>query len=211
MPDKQGRDFDAAAAGWDDEPRRVQLARDIAAAIRTAISLEPQWDVLDLGCGTGLLTLALRPWVKSITGIDSSVGMLAALEAKVCSSGVDNVDWQRVDLDSAEPLPGRYHLIVSAMTLHHIRDVPAMLKRLSAALHPGGWVALADLTPEGGQFHDDNTGVFHFGFDPAAFEELLHTCGLEAVELREATRVRRERSGVAQEFAVFLATACKPR
>ena len=55
----QRRDFDAAAAAWDEEPRRVKLAGEIAAAICAKLPLSAEWDALDFGCGTGLVTLQL--------------------------------------------------------------------------------------------------------------------------------------------------------
>jgi hypothetical protein len=64
------RDFDEAAPTWDQEPRRLKLASDVARAIIEAAQPSREMDVLDFGCGTGLLTLQLQPLVRSITGID---------------------------------------------------------------------------------------------------------------------------------------------
>ena len=65
------RDFDAAAATWDENPGRVKVAHDVARAIRETVKLMPDLDVLDFGCGTGLLTLQLQPSVGTITGLGS--------------------------------------------------------------------------------------------------------------------------------------------
>jgi len=64
------RDFDSEAASWDKEPRRVKLATDITGAIRNDVSLTSDMDALDFGCGTGLVTLQLQPFIHSITGVD---------------------------------------------------------------------------------------------------------------------------------------------
>jgi predicted TPR repeat methyltransferase len=63
--------FDQAAATWDEQPRRVKLAQAVAEDIGRQIHLSRDIDVLDFGCGTGLLTLALQPLVRSITGADT--------------------------------------------------------------------------------------------------------------------------------------------
>ncbi|MBP1708041.1 MAG: Methyltransferase type 11, partial [Chloroflexi bacterium] len=68
----QRRDFDKDAANWDDNAGRVKMANNIANAILDAVRLRPDMEVLDFGCGTGLLTLRLQPLVKSIHGVDSS-------------------------------------------------------------------------------------------------------------------------------------------
>jgi 2-polyprenyl-3-methyl-5-hydroxy-6-metoxy-1,4-benzoquinol methylase len=51
--------FDQVAGSWDEDPGRVALARAVAEQIRQQVPLMPQMDVLDFGCGTGLLTLAV--------------------------------------------------------------------------------------------------------------------------------------------------------
>ena len=71
--------FDERAQTWDEQPRRVQLARDIFAALERQVPLQRDWAALDYGCGTGLLTLALAPRVRRILAVDSSQGMLAVL------------------------------------------------------------------------------------------------------------------------------------
>lgn len=38
------RNFDAAALNWDEEPRRVKVAEDIAAAIQRNIPLSKEWN-----------------------------------------------------------------------------------------------------------------------------------------------------------------------
>jgi predicted TPR repeat methyltransferase len=76
------RDFDKVAASWD-TPMRVKLATDVAGAVSAEVRLATEMDVLDFGCGTGLLALQLQPYVRSITGVDSSQGMLDVLGSKI--------------------------------------------------------------------------------------------------------------------------------
>ncbi|MFI5354205.1 MAG: class I SAM-dependent DNA methyltransferase, partial [Desulfobaccales bacterium] len=92
-------DFEKEAASWDAEPRRVKLANDVAAAIIREIKPTQDLDVLEVGCGTGLVTLRLQPLVRSITGVDSSPGMLAVFRDKVQKQGLTNVRPQLVDLE----------------------------------------------------------------------------------------------------------------
>ena len=44
-------DFDKAASSWDDEPRRVKLANDVAQTIMREVKLSQGMEVLDYGCG----------------------------------------------------------------------------------------------------------------------------------------------------------------
>jgi ubiquinone/menaquinone biosynthesis C-methylase UbiE len=45
-------------------------------------------DALDSGCGTGLVSLFLLPHVRSVTGADSSPGMLEVLRKKLDEEGI---------------------------------------------------------------------------------------------------------------------------
>ena len=63
----------------DEQPRRVQLAREAFDAIRENAPLNPELGVLDFGCGRGLL---VAPHVNSVLGVDTSHGMLEVQEAK---------------------------------------------------------------------------------------------------------------------------------
>jgi tRNA (cmo5U34)-methyltransferase len=206
------RDFDVAAAGWDEEPRRVKLAQDVAAAILREVPIGSEAEALDLGCGTGLVTLALQPWVRSITGLDSSAGMLARLEEKARAQGLGNVRWLQADLaaDATVAAPGSFDLVVSSMTLHHVLDVPGLLLRLHALLRSGGWLALADLDPDGGEFHEDPAGVHHPGFSRPALRTWAEAAGLREVRFADAARITRQRPDGPREFSVFLLVARRP-
>jgi len=99
------RDFDKEAARWDEHPARVKLAADIASAILKQIMLKPDMDVLDFGCGTGLLTLRMAPMVKSITGVDSSLGMINVLREKATKQRQTNVRVVQLDPDLGKRFP----------------------------------------------------------------------------------------------------------
>ena len=197
------RDFDAVAATWDEEPRRVTLAGEIAEAIRASVPLTGEWDAMDFGCGTGLVTLQLAPHLRSIVGADSSRGMLDRLEAKLPALGLHNVRTTTAELFFKEASADRFHLITSAMTLHHVADNVALLSSLRTRLHPGGYVALADLATEDGSFHEDPTGIFHHGFSPEQLTEMLTASGFSSVSVRRITQVVKGE----RHFPVLLATA----
>jgi len=204
------RNFDKDAATWDENPARVRLAQDIAGAIEKHRILGPDMDAMDFGCGTGLLTLLIRPQVRSIVGVDSSQGMLDVLNAKIAGMKLTSIRTQLVDLDRGDDLEGRYNLIVSSMTLHHVKDISALLDRFHHVLLPGGRLALADLDSEGGLFHSDNTGVFHFGFNRPTLRRALKDAGFEGIEDTTAAEVvKPAANGEMRRFTVFLMTSRK--
>lgn len=199
------RDFDAAAARWDANPMRVQLATETYRAIAAAVPLTPAMHALDFGCGTGLLTFLLHPRVGSVTGADSSAGMLATFREKAAAFGLDNVATLHVDPEQGDTLGGPYDLIVSNMTLHHIADPATLIRLLRVHLTPGGHLCLADLDPDDGEFHADNTGVCHFGFDRGALRQMFIDAGFTAVNDVTTTAITRPTArGVERAFTIFM-------
>jgi len=209
MQNEGKRDFDAVAAGWDEEPRRVKLAQEIVAAICRELPLAREMEALDYGCGSGLVTLGLQPFVGRITGADSSQGMLQVLSRKVRERGITNVAEKFIDLEQ-QRLDGSYDLIVSSMTLHHVHDVAALIGSLVQMLNPGGWLALADLESEDGSFHDDQTGVYHRGFDREFFSFVCSRNSLTDIRIIRATTIdKSDGSGGRRLYPVLLCLARK--
>src|SRR5438874_2009683 len=83
--------FDAEAAAWDSNRT---LHRASALALQSILHHCPQLqtrqsdshvglDVLEIGCGTGLLSFMMAPHVRSLTAVDSSNGMIEAFKLKL--------------------------------------------------------------------------------------------------------------------------------
>ena len=204
------RNFDLAAQHWDERPQRVQLAQEITDALLKKIPETSSLDVLDVGCGTGLITMQLQPLVHSITGVDSSTGMLDVLNNKISNLKLANARTFEYDFNQGKKLPGKYDLIVSSMTLHHIEEVHKVLEQLFELLVPGGKICIADLDTEGGRFHGDNTGVFHFGFDRDKLIDIVSQVGFTSIVIETAAHViKPDTQQVDARFSVFLLTAIK--
>jgi len=207
----QRKDFDSAAASWDETPERLRLADDVADAIRSEIGLTPDMDVLDFGCGTGLVTLRLQPFVRSVTGADSSRGMLDILASKIGRLHLPTVRTLLLDPDGTATLPGPYHLITSSMTFHHVPDIEPLLALFHRSILPGGYLAVADLDLEGGMFHGDGQGVFHPGFDRGEVRRAFTEAGFREVRATTAAEiVKPDRTGAMGRVSVFLITGRKP-
>jgi len=198
--------FDLAAATWDEHPARIALTKAIAEAILDQVPVTAAMTALDFGCGTGLVTLALQPYVQRIIGVDSSPGMLAKLREKMQALGITNVETRLLDLTIQPPPPGLCaELIVSAMVLHHIDDLPTILQYLTRMLVPGGYLALADLDTEDGSFHPDPTGVYHAGIDRHWLSNQLIALGFTDVRATTVHVIERpDAEGTPRQYPIFL-------
>jgi len=203
--------FDEAASQWDSNPARVELARAVGAAMLRAVPVQPGWRAVDYGAGTGLLTLNLQPHLASILALDSSTGMLGQLKQKVAATGIENVQTAHWDLEAQPFSQQGFDLVISSMTLHHLRDVPLVFDRFVILLKPGGWLAVADLDAEDGSFHTDPTAVFHHGFDRSQIAAWLEGAGLSQVTVTNAHSITRPSAdGLTRTYGVFLGVGQKP-
>jgi demethylmenaquinone methyltransferase/2-methoxy-6-polyprenyl-1,4-benzoquinol methylase/phosphoethanolamine N-methyltransferase len=107
--------------------------------------------VLDVGCGTGTLAIAIRPRVGAgeVHGIDTSPEMIDTAQKKAAKTRSD-IDFQ-VALIEAIPFPdGSFDVVTSSLMLHHLPDD---LKRKGFAeirrvLKPGGRFLAMDFASE---------------------------------------------------------------
>lgn len=142
-----GAAFSAAAASYDGAARAQALAADDLTALVATLPPPARPRVLELGCGTGLLTRKLRPviggdWLVS----DLSPAMVAAAQARLGTHPGDMSPTFRV-ID-AEHLPtplGPFDLVVSNFAAQWFADLAATTTRLVEVLAPGGHVVLSTL------------------------------------------------------------------
>ena len=190
--------FDRRAATWDASDRRQALAQAVADAIQEHIPLRGNMRLLDFGAGTGLLTRRLAPFVGSVTAVDTSANMLKKLTEVLPNAAIHQGDI--IEYDSNEA----FDLIVSSMTMHHIRDIDALLAKLYNLLTPGGHIALADLAEEDGSFHDHgNEGVHHYGFNCDTLKKRAKNAGFKDIDCSIVHTVVKTKG----EYPIFLLTA----
>jgi ubiquinone/menaquinone biosynthesis C-methylase UbiE len=98
---------------------------------------------LDIGCGSGRLTVALSRAGLAMTGLDTSHGRLADARERSTTAGLA-VDWRHADMDEPLPFPdGVFEAVVSRLALMIAVDPVATLGEAARVLVPGGTVATA--------------------------------------------------------------------
>lgn len=210
VSEKTNSRFDQDAASWDAKEYRIKMAGNVTEAIRNEVILNSGMDLMDFGCGTGLVSLPMAAEAGSLSGVDNSAGMLEVFLTKAAEMNLPNVKSLNLNLGDGDTLPGSYDLILSSMAFHHVKDISSLIRLLVDALNPGGYLCIADLDSENGLFHADNTGVYHFGFDRENMMELFRLSGLNEVRACTASNMPRTgNDGVERDFPIFLITGVK--
>jgi SAM-dependent methyltransferase len=102
----------------DHSPRRPQEQAAWAAALRRLLP-EPPAAVLDVGAGTGFLSLLLAGQGYRVTALDLSPGMLARLQAKAAGRGLDIAT---VESDALNPPAGDFDAVVERHLMWTLPD-----------------------------------------------------------------------------------------
>ncbi|BBO73619.1 SAM-dependent methyltransferase [Desulfosarcina widdelii] len=141
--------FDAGALKYDGNRRKVIYCfDDFYGTLLDLIPFEPdgRFSFLDLGAGTGLVSALIRQRFPNAEAhlLDVSKKMLEKARARFSEQRAVRFyvrDYAR------EALPGRYPLIVSAMSIHHLSDTEKqqLMQRIFDILTPGGCFVHAEL------------------------------------------------------------------
>lgn len=136
---------------------RYDAKEDAGAADEVALleelGLTPESVVVDLGAGTGQLTLAIATRCARVVAVDVSPVMLERLRAKVAAAGLTNVEVVQASFLTYEHTGGPVDVAYSRYALHHLPDFwKAMaLQRVRRLLRPGGlfrlWDVIYDFEP----------------------------------------------------------------
>jgi SAM-dependent methyltransferase len=137
-------DWDTAAASFDDEPdhglRDPEVRRAWASRLRSWLP-ERASDLLDLGCGTGSLSLLAAEQGHRVTGVDLSPAMVDLARAKLAGR-----DATFLVGDAAEPPVGeeRFDVVLGRHVLWTLPDPARVLRHWAGLLRPGGRLVLVE-------------------------------------------------------------------
>ncbi|MCQ8893507.1 MAG: class I SAM-dependent methyltransferase [Methanolinea sp.] len=139
--------FDAVASRYDRQRKFIIPGIDdfYEAAVWAADWPSPDPSILDIGAGTGLLSALLltRYPRASLALLDFSLPMLEVARGRFARH--PGVHFLVLDY-SREDLPGKYDIVCSALSIHHLEDIAKerLFQRIYRALNPGGVFVNAD-------------------------------------------------------------------
>ncbi len=115
--------------------------------------LQPGWRVLDLGCGTGTLTLQLKQHqpAAEVFGLDGDPHILEIARKKSTEAGVD-IQWKE-GMAFQMPYPSNYfERVVSCLMIHHLTQENKVraFREVNRVLKPGGEAHILDFGKQHG-------------------------------------------------------------
>ena len=103
--------------------------------------------VLEVGCGHGALTRRVARRARSVLALDISPRMIEVARAR--SSAHPNIAYRLADVTTAALPEAAFDVVLSVATLHHVPLEPTV-RRLAAAVRPGGVLLVQDLLSRDG-------------------------------------------------------------
>lgn len=156
--------FDAWADEYDDIIPSVPEYQMLVKNIVKYAGVKDGDAVLDIGCGTGFLSLKFVDAAKcTLTAIDLSEEMLAVFRDKLnrmSNKGYDFIDRIELRPGNAVNLPFRdetFDIIASSAVMHHVtpKEKPTALREIYRVLKPGGTFLLGELNFDTSGDHND--------------------------------------------------------
>jgi SAM-dependent methyltransferase len=137
--------WDGEAERFDERPDHGLADGHIRAAwtalLQDALPAPPA-RTLDLGCGTGSLSVILAELGYTVQGVDLSPRMLQQAAAKARRHGVEVALLEGDASDPQVDVP--FDVVLSRHVLWALPDVPAVLQRWTRSLAPGGRLVLVE-------------------------------------------------------------------
>ncbi|WP_409199198.1 class I SAM-dependent methyltransferase [Methanospirillum lacunae] len=115
---------------------------DYPLKVLESIHLEPEWSVLDIGCGTGAIAIPIAKTVKSVTGIDFSPKMLEIIRSDAEKQSISNLDTKYVSWDDArigvdiEP----HDAVIMSRAISRTMNLSETLKKVNQAAIQSAYV-----------------------------------------------------------------------
>ncbi|AZB41775.1 class I SAM-dependent methyltransferase [Bacillus sp. FJAT-42376] len=107
--------------------------------------LDGKGQLLDLGCGTGQLTLRLSDWFEKMIGVDPEEEMLGEAERNRLAARVEHCEWKpgKAECYLKGVQTEKYRLVLMAKSFHWM-DQSAVLASLYSQVDEEGGIAIVD-------------------------------------------------------------------
>jgi len=126
--------FDCVARSYDWSV--PPLPHEYIELIRRSFDLKESDTVVDLGCGSGLLTFALAQFSSRVQGLDSSPELIRIARQRDVHN---RIDWIVCPIEIFDFVHDHYKLIISFEAFHLFQNPVEVIRKCALALKPGGF------------------------------------------------------------------------
>jgi 2-polyprenyl-6-hydroxyphenyl methylase/3-demethylubiquinone-9 3-methyltransferase len=106
----------------------------------------PGKEVLDIGCGGGILAEAMARRAAQVTGIDLAGKPLGVARLHALETGVENIEYRELSAESlATERPADFDVVTCMEMLEHVPEPASVVQACATLVRPAGWVFFSTL------------------------------------------------------------------
>lgn len=170
--------FSTSAEKWD--RLRNELFGSRLDTWMLGAALNPELIIGDLGCGTGILSQTVSPWVSKVIAVDSSSAMIQAARKRLKERG--NVEVRKGELTSLPIEDEVLHLSMMSLVLPYVRSPLDVLEEVFRVTRKGGRVILLDMVSHDRSEYRESMGHLWQGFSESQIREWLEKASWKKVK-----------------------------
>ncbi len=102
--------------------------------------------VLDIACGSGIVSCEFAKYTNHVTGIDMTQGMLDEARTLQAKHNLTNVTWQIGDVESLPYEDNSFSIVISRFGFHHFLNPLKILSEMKRVCKSGGVVMVVDVS-----------------------------------------------------------------
>lgn len=151
---------------------------------------QPDDRVLDIACGTGIVSCEFARFVSHVTGIDLTPAMIEQAKQAQQEKQLKNIAWKIGDVSKLLPFDdSSFSMVVTRYSLHHLLEPDKVLLEMSRVCATNGKVLIIDVTPDPGKVDAYNSveklrDPSHVGaLTLAELENAMRGAGLDNLEV----------------------------
>jgi ubiquinone/menaquinone biosynthesis C-methylase UbiE len=119
-----------------------------AEALNTLIemsSVSSKDNVLDVACGSGIVSCAFAKYARHVTGVDITAEMLEQARKLQTQNNLTNLEWVLGDADPLKFNSNKFSIVLSRFSFHHFLEYEKVFEEMIRVCIPGGIVMVVDV------------------------------------------------------------------
>ncbi len=141
-----------------------QILQTLEQKIWKNAGLTSSMKVLDLGCGTGKISLGMSQYLTdgSLVGVDRSPVMIENCQNQAQLQNINNVTFQVGNSEDLDFPKDTFDFIYCRLLFQHLSNPQSTIAEIKRVLKPGGIICLVDVDDDWVMFYPSLTSIDNF-------------------------------------------------
>ncbi len=141
---------------------------------------------MDLGCGTGFISLELAKKAKLVFSLDNSKNMLQEIKKNIEQEKINNLYAMRGSIEEIPIFDNTVECVFINMALHHVKDVQKAINDMFRVLKNSGTIVISDVEEHSGSWAKEEMHDEWLGFSHSQIKEWLKQAGFLDIEIKSS-------------------------